>query len=455
MTTTITGPGLENAGAVWAWNLASAPARTGGGGGEARNVEDPSKPLNWSTFGELLTQGSMTGAGKAVTPETAMRVSTVFACVRIVAFSIARMPLVTYARTDDGRERAKDHPLYRLLKIRPNPEMSAFSFRSTLMTHLPLWGNAYAEIVRTRSGKIAELWPIEPWRVQPFREDGQLRYRVTTDGRRDTLMPRDMIHIPGLSFDGIKGLSVIAYARQTIGAALAADEFAGTLLRNGLRPSGVLSHPGRLGDEALKRLRESFAAVYGGSANAGKPLITEEGMTWTSNAMPLEDAQFIEGGQFRVEELCRWYGVPPHKVGHLLRSTNNNIEQQSLDFLGDTLSPWVEASEQEINHKLFTEAEQDRFYCEHLTQSIVQLDVKSRGEFYERLYRLSSINADEIRERENLNRLPDGRGQTYWTQGSNMPVPNEDQRDKIIEAWIRKGIGRAPKDPAEPREGGQ
>ncbi len=416
---------------------------------EARNLEDPTKPITAAQLADLLSGGA-TGSGKSVTPRSAMKVGAVFACVRVIANAIARMPLITYERTDAGRERAAAHPLYRLLKVRPNPDMSSFAFRSALVTNTLLWGNGYAEIIRRGDGRPQALIPIESDRVTPFREKGELRYRVSTDGTPVTLLRRDVLHLPGLSFDGVCGLSVVAHARQTIGAALAADEFSGTLLRNGLRPSGVLQHPGKLGEQAVRNLRESFTAVYGGSANTGKPLILEEGMTWASSAMPLEDAQFVESSYFRIEDIARWFGVQPHKVQHLLRATNNNIEQQSLDFLGDTLAPWVEALEQELNWKLFAPEEQDRFYAEHLTQAIVQLDTAARVALYKGLHDTRSISPDEIRERENMNDLPDGRGSVYVMPSSLMPAPTPEQADKLLEAWIKKGVGGKPSAGGEP-----
>lgn len=443
----ISGPGLDTDAEPYMVN----PERSRGFH-EARNLEDPTKPITAAQLADLLSGGA-TGSGKSVTPRSAMKVGAVFACVRVIANAIARMPLITYERTDAGRERAAAHPLYRLLKVRPNPDMSSFAFRSALVTNTLLWGNGYAEIIRRGDGRPQALIPIESDRVTPFREKGELRYRVSTDGTPVTLLRRDVLHLPGLSFDGVCGLSVVAHARQTISAALAADEFSGTLLRNGLRPSGVLQHPGKLGEQAVRNLRESFTAVYGGSANTGKPLILEEGMIWASSAMPLEDAQFVESSYFRIEDIARWFGVPPHKVQHLLRATNNNIEQQSLDFLGDTLAPWVEALEQELNWKLFAPEEQDRFYAEHLTQAIVQMDANARGQLYERLFRVGSISPDEIRERENMNNVPDGRGRTHWTQSSNMPLPTEQQRDELIQAWIKKGSGSAPGGAGGPSDG--
>lgn len=434
----ISGPGLEADGEPF---VAVERAR---GAHEARNIEDPTKPITAAQMADLLS-GGPAGSGKTVTPRTSLKLAAVWACVRVIANAIARMPLVTYERTDRGRERAKGHPLYRLLKVRPNPDMSAFTFRNTLIANTLLWGNGYAEIVRHGDGTPQALIPVESERVTPFREQGELRYRVDNrDGRPVTLLRRDILHVPGMSFDGIVGLSVIAHAKQTIGAGLAADEFAGTLLRNGLRPSGVLQHPGKLGSAALGNLRESFTATYVSPTNAGKPLILEEGMTWHSAGMPLEDAQFIESSYFRTEDIARWFGVPPHKIGHLLRATNNNIEHQGLDFLGDTLAPWVECLQQELNWKLFEPDEQDRFYAEHLAQAIVLLDTDARIKLYKGLRDTTAISPDEIRERENLNNLPEGRGTVYVMDSSKMPAPTPEQADRLLEAWIKKGVGGKP-----------
>jgi HK97 family phage portal protein len=419
---------------------------------EARNLEDATKPITAQALADLLAGGGMRGA-RGVGPRNAMKASAVFACVRTIANSIARMPLILYERTETGRERAKDHPLYRVLKDRPNPRMSSFSLRSTLMANTLLWGNGYAEIIRRGDGMPVAIVPIESDRVSPFIEGGELRYEVAMPaGDRVRLLARDVIHVPGLSYDGISGLSVISHARMTVAGALESDEFLATFLANGLKPSGVLQHPGKLGDAAVRRLRESFQAVYGGAANSGKPMILEEGMSWHTASMPLEDAQFIEGNYFRTEEIARWFNVPPHKIQHLARSTNNNIEQQSLDFLSDTLSPWVEAMEQELNYKLFGLAE-DRFYCEHLTNAIIQMDANARGQLYERLSKVAGITPDEIRERENMNYLPEGRGRYPWIQSSNMPLPTEAQRDQLVESWIKKGAASPPGGAGGPGDG--
>lgn len=426
---TISGPGLD---------LSPSPA----GAGESRDsIENPNVPITAARLAEILG-GEKTGSGQVVTPSTALKVATVYACVRIVANAIARMPLIVFEKTKGGRQRAENHPLYEPLKMRPNDDMSSFSWRVSLMTNLLLTGNGYSEIVRRGDGRPVALVPIESSRVRPYREGGELRYDVAVEGGRAiTLLKRDILHVPGLSFDGISGLSVVAHAKRTLGAALASDEFQDHMLGNSLRPSGVLEHPGKIGPAAVTTLRESLERMYAGSKASGRPMILEEGMKWHQTTMSFEDAQFIESAHLRIEDICRWFGVQPHKVMHLLRSTNNNIEAQGLDFLGDTCLPWVESIEQELNWKLFFPEERARYYAEHLTQAIVQLDTDARMKYYKGMRDIAAINGDEIRARENLNNLPDGRGEVYWMPSSMIQALTPDQADRLVEAWIAKGTG--------------
>lgn len=407
---------------------------------EQRSIEDATKPITTGALSEILS-GGPTASGENVSPRTSLRLSAVWGCVRAISHALARMPLIVYERTDRGRERRGNHPLSSLLHLRPNPRMTSFSWRVAQMMQVLLAGNGYSEIVRRGDGRPVELVPLQFDQVEPFEAGGEVRYRVwRSDGTKAVLLARDVLHIPCMSFDGVTGLSVIRHARQTIGAAMAQEKWNAGFYARGCRANGVLEHPGKLGEDGLRNLRESWQAVYGGPDGVGKPVILEQGMKW--NAAPTispEDAQFIETSQMRVEEICRWFGVPPHKVGHLLRATNNNIEQQSLDFLSDTVAPWAELVEQEMNWKLLLPEERGTFYIEHLTQAIIAMDANARGQFYERLMRISAITPDEVRDRENLNRYEDGRGSYPWIQSSNMPTPTAVQKDRLVEGWIAKG----------------
>lgn len=408
-----------------------------------RSIEDPNQPITYAMLAELLS-GGPTPSGETVTPRSSMKIGAVWACVQVISRAIARMPLITYEKAKEGRVRAEEHELFPLLKMRPNPDMSAFVFMQTLVANTLLYGGGFAEIVRRRNGRVQELVPIESDRVTPFRVSGEVRYRVQTDNGPITLLKRDMLHIPGMSFDGLNGLSVIGHARTLLGASMSRDKFSASFYKNGCRPSGVLEHPGKIGDKAVATLRASLEQLLSGPTNAGKPLVLEEGMKWSSSIIPQHDAQYVETHYAGVEDVCRLFNVPPHKVQHLLRATNNNIEQQSLDFLSDTIAPWAEAIEQEVNFKLLTDDERRTHYAEFLTQAIVQMDSNARGQLYERLFRVGAISPDEIRQRENMNDLPDGRGRTYWTQSSNMPLPTEEQTGRLVEAFITKGTTKPP-----------
>ena len=302
----ITGPGLDGASAIQA---------AGGAVQESRDLGQAT-PI---TYGQLLTiaAGGISGAGVSVSPRGSMKVATVMACARVVAWGLARMPLHVYRRTNYGRVRAWEHPTYKLLRMRPNPEMGAMSMRSALMLGALLWGNGYAEIVRNRRGEPVQIVPIESDRVCPRRleETDELVYRVRTNRGERVLLKHEIIHVPGLSYDGITGLSVISHAREVLGASILADRMQGTLVKNNLRPSGVVIHPGKLGPQGTANLRESITRHNTGE-NVGVPLILEEGMTWIPGSMSLQDASWIETSRLRIEDICGLFGVPAPGPGH-------------------------------------------------------------------------------------------------------------------------------------------
>ena len=282
--------------------------------------------------------------------------TAVYSCVRILAEAVAGLPLHLYKYTDGGgKEKALDHPLYLLLHDEPNPEMSSFVFRETLMTHLLLWGNAYAQIIRNGKGEVIALYPLMPNKMSVDRDaNGQLYYTYTrsTDeaptmqGMTVTLKPSDVLHIPGLGFDGLVGYSPIAMAKNAIGMAIACEEYGAKFFANGAAPGGVLEHPGTIKDP--QRVRESWQSTFGGSGNANKIAVLEEGMKYTPIGISPEQAQFLETRKFQINEIARIFRVPPHMVGDLEKSSFSNIEQQSLEFVKYTLDPWVIRWEQSI-----------------------------------------------------------------------------------------------------------
>ena len=281
-----------------------------------------------------------TSSGKKVNERTAMQTTAVYACVRILAETIASLPLHTYKYTKDGKEKATEHQLYYLLHDEPNPEMTSFVFRETLMSHLLLWGNAYAQIIRDGRGQVAALYPLLPDKMRVDRAlNGEIYYEYRTDKGVSILGREDVLHIPGLGFDGLIGYSPIAMAKNAIGMAIATEEYGASFFANGANPGGVLEHPGVVKDP--KKIRDSWNQVYQGSGNAHRIAVLEEGMKFQQIGIPPEQAQFLETRKFQINEIARLFRIPPHMVGDLEKSSFSNIEQQSLEFVKYTLDPWV------------------------------------------------------------------------------------------------------------------
>ena len=316
-----------------------------------------------------------TTTGKSVTERSAMQMTAVYACVRILSEAIAGLPLHLYRYTSEGsKEKAIDHPLYLLLHDEPNPEMSAFVFRETLMTHLLLWGNAYAQIIRNGKGEVVALYPLMPNKMDVDRDqNGHLYYSYlhsseeadTMKGSTVILSPQDVLHIPGLGFDGLVGYSPIAMAKNAIGLAMATEEYGAKFFANGAAPSGVLEHPSTIKDPT--RVREAWQSQFGGSANSGKIAVLEEGMKYTPISISPEQAQFLETRKFQINEIARIFRVPPHMLADLEKSSFSNIEQQSLEFVKYTLDPWVVRWEQSLARTLFTDDEKKEFFSNSMS----------------------------------------------------------------------------------------
>ena len=370
-------------------------------------------------------------AGKRVTERSAMQMTAVYSCVRILAEAVAGLPLHFYKYKDDGsKEKALDNSLYHLLHDEPNPEMSSFVFRETLMTHLLLWGNAYAQIIRNGKGEIIALYPLMANRMQVDRdENGQLYYiytrssddAKTMEGVTVYLSPRDVLHIPGLGFDGLVGYSPIAMAKNAIGLAMATEEYGAKFFANGAAPSGVLEHPGTIKDPA--RLRENWNATFGGSANSGKVAVLEEGMKYTPISISPEQAQFLETRKFQINEIARIFRVPPHMLADLEKSSFSNIEQQSLEFVKYTLDPWVIRWEQSLYRSLLTPEEKKKHFFKFNLEGLLRGDYASRMSGYATARQNGWMSANDIRELENLDRIPSELGgDLYLINGNMLPL---------------------------------
>ena len=370
-------------------------------------------------------------AGKNVNERSAMQMTAVYSCVRILAEAVAGLPLHLYRyKEDGGKERAIDNNLYHLLHDEPNKEMSSFIFRETLMTHLLLWGNAYAQIIRNGKGEVVALYPLMPNKMQVDRdENGELYYiytrssdeAKTMDGVTVYLTPRDVLHIPGLGFDGLVGYSPIAMAKNAIGLAIATEEYGAKFFANGAAPTGVLEHPGTIKDPS--RLRENWNSTFGGSANSGKVAVLEEGMKYTPISISPEQAQFLETRKFQIDEIARIFRVPPHMVGDLEKSSFSNIEQQSLEFVKYTLDPWVIRWEQSLSRALLNEDEKRKYFFKFNLEGLLRGDYESRMSGYAVARQNGWMSANDIRELENMDKIPaeDG-GDLYLINGNMLPL---------------------------------
>ena len=402
--------------------------------------------------------GSST-SGKRVNERSAMQMTAVYSCVRILSEAVAGLPLHLYQYTDkSSKEKAVDNPLYFLLHDEPNTEMTSFVFRETLMTHLLLWGNAYSQIIRNGKGEVMGLYPLMPDRMTVNRDEkGRLyyEYMVSSDDAKTLkdgtvrLSPYDVLHIPGLGFDGLVGYSPIAMAKNAIGLAIAAEEYGSKFYANGATPSGILEYPGTVKEP--DKVRESWNAGFGGSSNAHKIAVLEEGMKYTPISISPNEAQFLETRKFQINEIARIFRVPPHMVGDLEKSSFSNIEQQSLEFVKYTLEPWLVRWEQAMQRALIPQDDKSKYFIKFNVDGLLRGDYQSRMQGYATARQNGWMSANDIRELENLDRIPveDG-GDLYLINGNMMPLSmsgaaygkEENQNEEVLELEEPNGSGQ-------------
>jgi HK97 family phage portal protein len=355
-------------------------------------------------------------SGIHVSTEGSLKYAAVYACVRILAGTIAQLPLLVYQRRPggQGRDRATNFYLYDLLHNQPNPVMTSFHFRTAMQGHLALWGNAYAEIEWTNGGRVKALWPLRPDKVEGVAmnatADGLVySYRLPSN-RLVQLPQRKVLHLRFMSPDGIMGYSPIRLHRQGIGLALAAEEFGARFFGNDARPGMVLQHPGVLSDTAHQHLKESWEAEHGGLSKAHRMAILEEGMSLQEIGIPPEDAQYLQVRSFQRTEVYGIYGIPPHMAGDVERSTSwgTGIEQQGIGFLVHTMGPWLASWEQGLDASLMTEAERQRYYAEFLVEGLLRGDSAARSQFYQAMFNMGAFSPNDIRQRENENPVEGG-----------------------------------------------
>ena len=365
-------------------------------------------------------------AGKRVNDRTALQQIAVYACVRVLSEAIAQLPLHVYKYTEKGKERMPGHPLYFLLHDQPNPEMTSFVFRETLMSHLLIYGNAFSQIIRNGRGEVIGLYPLMPDKIKVDRDDRNRliykysRYDEANPNIREQgeiILPAEQVlHIPGLGFDGLVGYSPIAMAKNAIGLAVACDEYGASFFANGASPSGVLEHPGVIKNP--ERVREAWQRAYG-SGNSHKTAILEEGMKYTPISIPNNEAQFLETRKFQIEEIARLYRVPLHLIGDLEHATFSNIEQQSLEFVKYTLDPWLVRWEQSMQKALLSDSEKGEYFIKFNVEGLLRGDYASRMQGYSTARQNGWMSANDIRELEDMNLIPEEEGgDLYLVNGS-------------------------------------
>jgi HK97 family phage portal protein len=385
---------------------------------KAENALTTSKSIFWggSTSGTFVNETS------------AMQTAAVYACVRVISEAVASLPLHVYRREDNGARLIPDHHLYNLLHNAPNPEMTSFIFRETLMSHLLIYGNAYAQIIRDGGGKVVALYPLLPNKMDVSRgEDGKLQYTYWRDS--DERRPQEksggiafrrdeVLHIPGLSFDGLVGYSPIAYNKNAIGMAIATEDYGASFFANGANPGGILEHASTVNNH--ENVRGAWEALYKGAKKANRVAVLEDGLTFKQVSIPPEQAQFLETRKFQLNEIARIFRIPPHMIGDLEKSTFSNIENQSLEFVKYTLDPWVVRWEQAMHQALVLPSEQSRVAIKFNIDGLLRGDYETRMKGYSIGIQNGFLSPNDVRRLEDWNLIPEEDGGDNYMVNGNM-----------------------------------
>jgi HK97 family phage portal protein len=411
---------------------------------ERRNK--PSKEMQDFIRGVDMDFIGNSNSGVQVDELRALQTSAVYACVKILAETVASLPLHLFKKGKGGKsEMAEQHPLFSCLYEMPNDEMTSFEFREMMMTSLLLWGNAYARKIR-KNGHVTELWYLKPqlMTVERDTQTGRIKYTYSDDITNQTYeyKPEQIFHIKGLSLDGVTGLSPISQAREAVGLSLATEEYGAKFFGNGARPGGVLEHPGILKDP--EKLRESWNKVYQGTRNSHKVAVLEEGMKYHTIGIAPEDAQFLETRKYQVNEICRIFRVPPHLVGDLERATFSNIEHQSIEFVQHTIRPWLVRWEQAISRSLLDEKERLLYFSRFNVDGLMRGDYKSRMEGYAIGRQNGWLSANDIRHLEDLPPIPKEQGGDAYLVNGNMTAVSKENKEGGSDGGGQEGIANAP-----------
>jgi HK97 family phage portal protein len=383
----------------------------------------------WNLQGAGGAGNAYTGAN--VSPDTAMGVPAVMACVTVLTEDVGSLPWFLYRRLKRGRELATDHYLFPILHDQPNPEMTSMEYREIMVGHIVAWGNSYSQIIWNKAGQVMELWPLRPDRMQVSRDNTRpgkpKRYLYTlADGTHQAFLQQDILHVPGFGFDGLIGYSKITIARQSIAILMATEQFTGSFFANDARPGVALEYPKQLTDKALQNIIDSWELSYKGSGKRSKVAVLEEGVKIQEIGLPGADSEYIQTKMFGLEEVCRIFRIPPHKIQHLVRATLNNIEQLGIEYVIDGLRPLIVKIEQRGNVQLLTPAERGQYYNEILVEGLMRGDQEARYRAYAIGRQWGWLSGNDIRDKENLNPIPAVEGDQYLIPLNMVPVGSAD-----------------------------
>lgn len=383
-------------------------------------------PKAWNPA--LWNIGGVNTAGETVTEETALTYSAFWNAVNLISGTVATLPLhLMRPIQPKGAVKFTESNLYTLMHDKWNPFMTAYTGRKTICAHVLTWGNGYAEKVYDGM-RLRELWPIPPSRVKNIVMDGgKLVYEIIVDGEEIYIPQERMLHLRGLGNDGFVGYSVVGFARKSLGLSMAMETFGGNFFEQGMNPGAVLKHPNKVGD--IKKMREAFTDVYAGIGKTHRLMLLEEGMDFEKIGMSLADATFLESRTFQIPEIARWFNLPPHKLKDLTKSSFNNIEQEQISYVVDSILPWLINFEQEYNVQLLTDSQMMRegLYFNHVVEGLLRADSKSRAEFYQIMRRNGFMTMNEVREREDLNPIDDPLADELWTEVNLSPLSKYDE----------------------------
>lgn len=395
-----------------------------------RSAENPAKPLTDATLVEVLG-GPLTDAGVPVTPETAYRLSAIYRCIALLAGLIGALPLHAYRKEGEAR-RPIDLPVV----DDPHPDKTAFEVWEFVGQSLLSWGNGYAFKQRDRLDRIRELEPVHPKDVRVEKRADWITPNLNPTGKRfiirsgtteKSYTPFDLLHVPGLSYDGLVGMSPIGMARQGIGLAMAAERFGARMFSEGALLQGVLETEQPLEPDAADRLKAQWSAKTSGSAAHWSIPILDSGAQYKPIGLPPEDVQYIETRRFTIQEAARLYGIPPHLIGDVERSTSwgTGIEQQNMQMLTFTADPWLVRIEQRVSKEV-AEPGDARVYTRHNRSALLRADTAARFLAYQRAINNGWMSADEIRALEEKDPLPDGLGEKFYRPSNVTEVGDED-----------------------------